>query len=126
MKIRLADGTGLDLKYLVSDTDRHGNARIYVRRHGRKIRIRDLATVEEFMAVYRAALENRVARCDPIPSAPAPGSLRWLVEKYCGSANFRQLGESTRAARRGILDRICERHGSKPFARMESRHVARI
>ncbi len=45
MKIRLEDGTGLDLKYLVSDTDRHGTVRVYVRRHGRKVRIRDLATV---------------------------------------------------------------------------------
>ena len=37
MKIRLEDGTGLDLKYLVRDTDRHGNERIYVRQHGRKV-----------------------------------------------------------------------------------------
>ena len=36
MKIRLEDGTGLDLKYLVSDIDRHGTVRVYVRRHGRK------------------------------------------------------------------------------------------
>ena len=55
--INLEDGTGLDLKYLVKDTDRRGNDRIYVRRHGRKVRIRELATVEEFMAAYRAALE---------------------------------------------------------------------
>ena len=66
MKIRLEDGTGLDLKYLVSDTDRHGNARIYVRRHGCKVRVRDLGTVEEFMAAYRAALGNccRDLACD--------------------------------------------------------------
>ena len=49
MKIRLEDGTGLDLKYLVKDTDRHGTVRVYVRRHGRKVRIRELGTVEEFM-----------------------------------------------------------------------------
>ena len=58
MKIRLEDGTGLDLKYLVKDTDRHGNERIYVRRHGRKVRIRALGAVEEFMAAYRAALSE--------------------------------------------------------------------
>ena len=58
MKVRLEDGTGLDLKYLVSDTDRHGTVRVYVRRRGRKVRIRDLATVEEFMTAYRAALES--------------------------------------------------------------------
>ena len=57
MKLQLDDGTGLDLKYLVQDTDRHGNRRIYVHQHGRKVRICDLATVEEFMAASRAALE---------------------------------------------------------------------
>ncbi len=59
MKIQFLDGTELsNIKYLVSDTDRHGTVRVYVRRHGRKVRIRELATVEEFMAAYRAALES--------------------------------------------------------------------
>ena len=56
MKIRLEDGTGLDLRYLVKDTDRHGNERIYVRRHGRKVRLRDTASVEAFMVDYSEAL----------------------------------------------------------------------
>ena len=124
--IWLEDGTGVTRNYLMTDKDRHGNVRVYVRRHGRKVRIRDLATVEEFMAAYRAAMETPNGSVKSLPTAAAPGSLRWLVEKYCGSAKFRQLGESTRAARRGILDGICERYGSKPFARMEPRHVARI
>ena len=51
MKIQFLDGTELsNIKYLVSDTDRHGTVRVYVRRHGRKVRIRELGTVEEFMA----------------------------------------------------------------------------
>ena len=45
MKVRLEDGTGLDLKYLVKDTDRHGNERVYFRRHGRKVRIRRLGVM---------------------------------------------------------------------------------
>lgn len=32
--------TRIDFPYLMSDRDRHGNARLYVRRHGHKIRIR--------------------------------------------------------------------------------------
>ena len=123
MKIRLEDGTGLDLKYLVRDIDRHGNVRVYVRRHGRKVRIRELATVEEFMAAYRAAQENRVASFNSNPSAPAPGSLRWLVQSYYGAPEFLGLHESTRAKRRAILDGICQEHGAKPFARMETLHV---
>ena len=125
MKIRLDDGTGLDLKYLVKDTDRHGTTRVYVRRHGRKVRIRELGTVEDFMAAYRAALEcgDRVSRSANLPTALAPGSLRWLVQAYYGAPEYLGLHESTRAKRRAILDGICLEHGTKPFARMETRHV---
>ena len=125
MKIRLDDGTGLDLKYLVSDTDRHGTVRVYVRRHGRKVRIRELATVEDFMAAYRAALACGEVGNDslPIPTAVAPGSLRWLVEHYYQSAEYRGLGKGTRRVRKGILDGLCKEHGNKPFAMLEPHHV---
>ena len=124
MKIRIEDGAGLDLRYLVKDTDRHGNARIYVRRHGRKVRIRELATVEEFMAAYRAALETPDIVSGVKPTVAAPGSLRWLVQSYYGCPEFLGLHESTRAKRRAILDGICrELDDTKPFARMETKHV---
>ncbi len=123
MKIDLKDGAGLDLKYLVKDTDRHGNARIYVRRHGRKVRIRELATVEDFMAAYRAALETPDRSATGFPTAAAPGSLRWLVQSYYGCPEFLGLHESTRAKRRLILEGICVDHGTKPFARLETKHV---
>ncbi len=119
--IQLDDGTGLDLKYLVTDTDRHGNERIYVRRHGRKVRIREMATVEDFMAAYRAALET--PSVDRRSTTAAPGSLRWLVQSYYGSAEFTGLHESTRTKRRLILEGICVDHGTKPFARLETKHV---
>ena len=123
MKIWLEDGMGLDLKYLVRDTDRHGNVRIYVRRHGRKVRIRELATVEDFMAAYRAALETPNRPVTSFPTIAAPGSLRWLVQSYYGCPEFTSLHENTRAKRRAILDGICREHGSKPYARMEPPHV---
>jgi integrase len=123
-KIHLEDGAGLDLKYLVKDTDRHGIERIYVRRNGRKVRIRDLADVEEFMAAYRAALETpSVGEQVKGPTPVAPGSLRWLVVAYYGAPEFSRLHGSTRAKRRAILERICQDHGTKPFARMETKHV---
>ena len=124
MKIRIEDGTGLDLRYLVKDTDRHGNERIYVRRHGRKVRIRDLSTVEEFMVVYRAAVETSATATQVSgPTAAAPGSLRWLVQSYYGCPEYLGLHQSTRAQRRAILDGICREHGTKPFSRMETKHV---
>ena len=123
MKICLDDGTGLDLRYLVKDTDRHGNERVYVRRHGRKVRIRELATVKEFMAAYRAALEPRSTVDQSSPTATTPGSLRWLVQAYYACPEYLKLHESTRAGRRAMLDDICREHGAKPFARMETKHV---
>ncbi len=99
MKIRLEDGTGLDLRYLVSDKDRHGNERVYVRRHGRKVRLRDTASVEAFMVAYREALAGPPDAAREV-QAVAPGSLRWLVQRYYGCPEFLKLHESTRAKRR--------------------------
>ena len=57
MKIRLRDGTGtVDLKYLFEDMDRHGNVRVYLRRHGRKIRLRETPGTDAFMEEYHEAL----------------------------------------------------------------------
>ena len=128
--IQFSDGTELNPKYCVSDTDRHGTLRVYVRRHGRKVRIRELGTVEEFMAAYRAAL-NTGAQTEPVLlTAPGPGSLRWLVQAYYGCPEYLGLHESTRAKRRAILDGICRdraggdhEHGTKRFALMETKHV---
>ena len=125
MKLRLRDGTGtINLKYLVEDVDRHGNVRLYVRRHGRKIRIRETPGTDEFMAAYRAALDGPARPADhPSSQAAAAGSLRWLVQSYYGCPEFLGLHESTRAKRRAILDGICREHGTKPVARMETRHI---
>ena len=124
MKIRLRDGTGtLELKFLVEDLDRHGNVRVYVRRRGRKTRIRATPGTDEFMAEYRAALENSNQLLPYSPTAAPPGSLRWLVQSYYGCPEFLGYHESTRANRRYILEGICREHGAKPFARMETSHV---
>ncbi len=123
MKLRLRDGTGsIELKYLVEDVDRHGNVRVYFRRHGRKTRIREIPGTDEFMVAYREALAGVVVAPDA-RAATTPGSLRWLVQSYYGCPEFLGLHESTRAKRRAILDGICREHGTKPFARMETKHV---
>ena len=74
------------------------------------------------MAEYRALLSGST----PLPAAThkaAPESLRWLCERYYGSAEFHMLEEGTRKVRRRLLDALCEQHGSKPFKRLEKRHV---
>jgi len=125
MKIRLGDGITIDTrghKYMGADVDRHGNVRVFVRRHGRKRRLRDWSSAEAFLAEYKRLVD------DPAPAAEgrkpaAPGSMRWLVELYVESGEFAMLEASTRGARRRILDALCEGHGDKPFARLEPQHV---
>lgn len=36
------------------------------------------------------------------------------------------MSARTQSVRRGLLDAVCREHGTKPFARMESRHVRQI
>ncbi|MCZ6895439.1 MAG: hypothetical protein O7H40_15515, partial [Gammaproteobacteria bacterium] len=124
IRIRLDDGIVIDTtqhKLMGFDLDRHDNVRVFVRRDGRKARIRDWSTLEAFMAEYRALLANKPAAGARAPAAPE--SLRWLCERYYGSAEFHILEESTRKVRRRLLDALCEQHGSKPFKRLEKRHV---
>ena len=57
MKIRMRDGSGsIELRFLVEDVDRHGNVRVYVRRHGRKVRIREAPGTDEFMAAEQQSV----------------------------------------------------------------------
>ncbi len=126
MKIRLRDGTGtMNLKFLVEDVDRHGNARLYFRRKGKKVRIRPQIGSDEFMAEYRALVRGDIAPARTEDSAPRQ-SVRWLVQRYCASGAFMALSPSTRRSRRGILDRLCAEHGNKRFGKMQTHHVARL
>lgn len=116
------------VKYVVEDMDRHGNVRLYVRRRGHiKVRLHEAPGTPEFSAEYRAALKQQEAGVKPgKPEIVAPGSLRWLCERYYQGAQFLQLGAGTRKVRRAILDRICENNGTGPIARMEPRHIGRM
>ena len=49
--------TRIAFPYLMSDLDRHGNERLYVRRHGRKIRIREKLGTAAFARSYADALQ---------------------------------------------------------------------
>jgi hypothetical protein len=47
----------VDLPHLSEERDRHGNVRLYVRRHGRRIRLRVGRGQEGFVDAYKRALE---------------------------------------------------------------------
>lgn len=109
----------VEIPYILEDVDRHGTPRLYYRRNGRRVRIRAVLGSPEFWARYNALTE-----AEPAPAAgPGKGSLKWLVELYYGSAEFKMLVDRTRYVRRRLLDEICTRDGGKPVALLEPKHL---
>jgi hypothetical protein len=51
----IGDPMKFRLKYVIEDTDRHGNVRLYYRRYGRKTRLRGPAGSPEFLSDYKEA-----------------------------------------------------------------------
>ena len=126
----MRDGSGsFRLKYVVEDTDRHGNVRIYLRKPGHsKIRLKSQPGTQEFLDEYRSALNGAM------PKAPATiidrrgnkGTFKWLCEQYFVSAEFKRLAARTQYVRRRILDGVCAKNGNNPFALLEPRHVRKM
>jgi len=106
----------LDLPYLMADTDRHGNERRFVRRFGRKIRIRALPGTAAFASAYSAALEALESDAPPrqAPRGGAPaGTLGWLASSYFAAVEFTGLPTLSQSTRRGIIE-ACLREPIKP------------
>jgi integrase len=115
------------LKYVVEDVDRHGNVRAYFRRKDHpKVRLHGVPGSVEFMEAYSAALEGSEAKAEDSAKKPAegaPGSLRAVCVAYYGHGSFRRLDARTQRIRRGILDGLCRKHGTKPLNLMRAKHV---
>jgi integrase len=105
--------------YLTRDRDRHGNERLYVRRGGRKIRVKEGPATEAFARVYAEALltlENEAPPAQNIWKGSPAGTLGWLAACYFASVEFRQLDRKSQATRRGIIE-ACLREPRKPGSR---------
>lgn len=127
---RMRDGTGsLRLKYVVEDTDRHGNVRVYLRKPGQpKIRLKTDPGTQAFLDEYRAALNGAVekAASAPLNRRGNKGTFKWLCEQYYGAAEFKRLSPRTQYVRRRILDGVCEKNGGNPYALLEARHIRKM
>ena len=125
MRIVLKDRTGtIDLKYLLEDSDRHGNTRLYVRK-GRKIRLRETVGTEAFLAEYKQALMRLETKRAP-SKVIKTGTFQWLAVEYMKSADFARLDIATQNMRRRILNNVCIKHGSNPISSMARKHVKAI
>lgn len=106
----------LDFRYLMADEDRHGNKRLFVRRRGRKIRIREKVGTEAFLQAYGDALHtlnHGNAESRQILKGAAAGTLGWLAACYFASAEFRALDPKSQQTRRQIIEQ-CLREPRKP------------
>ena len=96
-----------DLPYLISDPDRHGNPRLYVRRHGKRIWIRETEGTPAFAKAYAEAVEKLSARVVSTAATPAhpPSTLGWLGARYFTTKNdFLKLAKELQRARRNSLE----------------------
>jgi hypothetical protein len=92
----------IDLPYLDRDEDRHGNPRVYVRRHGKRIRIRVAEGTAAFAKAYSDAVDSLERRAPSnvataLTTHPA-GSLGWLGAKYFGSKDLGGLAKDSQRA----------------------------
>lgn len=116
----------LRMKYVVEDTDRHGNVRIYYRRKGRKVRLPGPIGSPEFLSAYKQAASNNPPTKTPKQvGGVIPGSIKALCVEYYKSAAFNELAPRTQKNRRSILERFCQNRndGDKPFSVLLPRHV---
>jgi len=107
------------LPYLHEFKDRHGAVRRYVRRFGKQHPLRADPNAPEFVTEYQAALEL----LQPGAAKPAAGTWHALVTEYLGSAQFKQLKETTQAENRREAERIRVKWGKHPVNRLEARHI---
>jgi integrase len=98
-----------DLPYLSNEPDRHGNDRLYVRRHGKRVRLREPEGTPAFAKAYAEAVDKLELRTTTIvgdgPPTHPKGSLGWLGAQYFASKkDFLTLAKESQRARRNCLE----------------------
>lgn len=105
-----------NLPLLSRETDRYDNERLYVRRNGRRIRIRAKENTPAFAAAYTAAVAklgeppSRRPKVKLTVSAYPKNTLGWLGTQYFaskGEGGFLDLDKESRRARRNSLEKEC-------------------
>ena len=98
-----------ELPYLSREENRHGNECLFVRRHGKRIRIREQEGTPAFAKAYTEALD-KLAK--PLESddrerkaAAKSGTMGWLAARYFAeSEEFKKLYKKSQQARRSCIE----------------------
>lgn len=107
--------------YLIPDRDRYGVMRYYVRRHGRKIRIREKPGTEGFHLAYAEAmlaLDPTAAEQREVLKHASAGTLGWLAARYFASAEFRRLDPKSQQDSDAPLSRTASANRGSPAPMM--------
>ena len=129
----------IEFRYLSEEIDRHGKPRLYVRRGGRRVRLRSAIGSPEFAAEYAAALASLPGRRVPSkaisPRPFAEGTFGWLAARYFASPEFLSLPPKSQASRRGVIE-SCLREpftdtdpdpiGNCPLAHLTAQKIRRL
>ena len=100
-----------DLEYLSREPDRHGNDRLYVRRFGKRIRLREKEGTPEFARAYADAVDKLGPAAVKAPVNVLAGhpvnTFGWLGAQYFkskGAGEFLTLDKDSQRARRNDLE----------------------
>jgi hypothetical protein len=96
--------------HLNRELTRHGKPVWYVRRNGKRIRLRSDFGTPEFEAEYQAALNGTPQSSKK--GEPAVGTLAWLIECFRGTAAWQARSASTRAKWDGLYRQVIESAGN--------------
>jgi len=110
------------IKNLVSDKDRHGNVRYYIRVPGcRKIRIKEKPGSAAFhMACSKALVEAKPTK---VQAKHPKNSLSWLIDQYQCSPEYEALAPNTLKERNNILRRLNRAIGEYDYTSITKRDI---
>jgi integrase len=100
--------------YLSHERTRHGKPVWYVRRDGKRIRIKGEFGTPEFAAEYQAAIAMAPQR--PQRGAHTAGTLGWLIECFRASTAWQARSQSTRGKWDGIYRQALQAAGDAPLS----------
>ena len=114
--------TRIRLKHIHEFVDRHGKARYYFRRHGKRIPLPGLPGSAEFMAAYAEALAE-APKAEIGSTRTIAGTVNAAVIGYLASGAFQQLAATSQREYRRILEGLRRDHGDRHVDTLERRHV---
>jgi integrase len=120
--------TQVRLRYVNEFIDRHGHARFYFRRGGKRVPLPGLPHSREFIEAYQALLAGPAELSKPQIGASriVAGTVGQAVVGYLASGDFRALATSSQQQYRRILEGFAREHGEKRVVTLDRRGVVEL